>query len=464
MGNDLFGSEMKLFKELSSKLDKSTIKTSIEDRICFAYDGTNRRFLPDVVIDIKDATEIPIILEFANQNKIPVIPRGAGTGLTGGTLPIKAGIVLNLSLLDKIVLIDTDRKIGIVEPGVVTFAFQTEAEKRGLFYPPDPGSQKTCTIGGNVLENAGGLRCVKYGVTRNYVAGLETYLPTGEILLLGELNPNSTPFDESLIEIIIASEGTLAIVSRIALRLLDKPQSIYTILATFSNVSDTVATVNRIFLNDVIPCTLEFIDSSTLKVINDYRPIDFSLDNSVLLIEVDGDKEIISKQIEVIEQICRKGNATSIRKEIEPEKRDNLWTLRRAISPSLVRVSPTKVNEDIVVPKSKLPQIMEDINRIAEKYDLPILTFGHAGDGNLHVNIMSDKRNPKLMEKAQNAAKELFECTIKLGGTLSGEHGIGTSKLPFVDMIFSQDEIDFQKKIKKAFDPNNILNPNKVFL
>lgn len=448
---------------LQNCLKKSTLRTSLEDRICFAFDSTNRRFIPDAVIDVGDADELVDILRFANENDIAIIPRGAGTGTTGGALAVNGGILLDLSKLDTIIAIDPERKIGIVETGVVTQDFDIQAQKYGLFYPPDPGSQKTSTLGGNVIENAGGLKCVKYGVTRNYVVGLEAFAGNGEKLLLGELNPNPTDFDESLIEIIISSEGTLAIITKIALRLMEKPAATETILASFSDVITTVDMVSEIFKTHIIPCTLEFIDASTLQCINEFKPIDVPLKNPVLLIEVDGEEAEVSDQADKIEEICRNGNAIRIKRERDPDARERLWELRRSISPALIRVAPTKVNEDIVIPRSNLPEMIKTINRLAKEYDLPILSFGHAGDGNLHVNIMTDKRDPERMERAKNAAEALFHATIENNGTLSGEHGIGMSKAPFMHLVFNDAEMAFQQKIKRAFDPNNILNPNKIF-
>ena len=450
-------------KELNNIAGKENITTSREDLICYSYDATNQKFLPDAVVFPKSAEEISLILKLANKEAFPVIPRGAGSGFSGGSLPVEGGVVVSLERMNKILKIDTDNLVAIVEPGVVTGDFQEEAEKMGLFYPPDPSSLKFCTIGGNIAECAGGPRAVKYGVTKDYVLGLEVVLPTGEIVNTGVQTAKGV-VGYDLTKLMVGSEGTLGIVTKAVLKLLPLPEATKTMFAVFSDMRDAANTVSKIISSKIIPSTLEFMDKESIGCVAGYLPPDLSGSiDAALLIEVDGDKDLIEKEALLIRGICMESSATDVRIARNRQEAKTLWQARRAISPALARLKPNKINEDIVVPRSKIPDAIIGVREIAKKYNLTNANFGHAGDGNIHVNIMIDKSLKDELNRAEEAVKEIFELVISLGGTISGEHGIGTTKMPYIKMELSQSAIDVMKKIKQVLDPKGILNPGKIF-
>ena len=450
-------------KELNNIAGKENITTSREDLICYSYDATNQKFLPDAVVFPKSAEEISLILKLANKDAFPVIPRGAGSGFSGGSLPVEGGVVVSLERMNKILKIDTDNLVAIVEPGVVTGDFQEEAEKLGLFYPPDPSSLKFCTIGGNIAECAGGPRAVKYGVTKDYVLGLEVVLPTGEIINTGVQTAKGV-VGYDLTKLMVGSEGTLGIVTKAVLKLLPLPEATKTMFAVFSDMRDAANTVSKIISSKIIPSTLEFMDKESIGCVAGYLPPDLSGSiDAALLIEVDGDKDLIEKEALLIRGICMESSATDVRIARNRQEAKTLWQARRAISPALARLKPNKINEDIVVPRSKIPDAIIGVREIAKKYNLTNANFGHAGDGNIHVNIMIDKSLKDELNRAEEAVKEIFELVISLGGTISGEHGIGTTKMPYIKMELSQSAIDVMKKIKQVLDPKGILNPGKIF-
>jgi glycolate oxidase len=437
---------------------------SIEERICYSYDATNQKYLPDAVTFPGSTQEVSGILKIANRDKIPVIPRGAGTGFTGGSLPVQGGIVLVMSRMNRIIEIDTDNLIAAVEPGVVTGKFQKEVAHYGLFYPPDPASLEYSTLGGNVAECSGGPRAVKYGVTRDYVLGLEAVLPTGEVIHTGAKTVKSVAGYE-LTRLLVGSEGTLAVITKIILRLIPMPEAVRTMLAIFPEITQAAKTVSEIIRSRIIPSTLEFMDNGTIRCVEDYLHMGLPVHaGALLLIEVDGEREIIEKQVGLIDELCRKGGAERIEIAEDEGEREMLWKARRSISAAIVKLNPTKVNEDITVPRSKVPDIINALQGIAEKYRLVIVNFGHAGDGNIHVNIMTNRKNKEEMERVEKAVEEIFRITLNLGGTISGEHGIGITKAPFLKWEVGETGIEVMKRIKASFDPNNILNPGKIFL
>ncbi|HKZ46157.1 MAG TPA: FAD-linked oxidase C-terminal domain-containing protein [Thermodesulfobacteriota bacterium] len=452
-----------LIKELGQIVGKENIATAKEDLICYSYDATNQQFLPDAVVFPKNADEISLILKLANKEGFPVVPRGAGSGFSGGSLPVECGVVVSLERMNKILKIDADNLIAIVEPGVVTGELQWAVEDLGLFYPPDPSSLKFCTIGGNVAECAGGPRAVKYGVTKDYVLGLEVVLPTGDIINTGaQTLKDVVGYD--LTKLMVGSEGTLGIVTKIILKLLPLPEAAKTMLAVFSDMRDAATTVSNIISSRIIPSTLEFMDKNSISCVDDYSSMGLPTDvEALLLIEVDGAKELVENQAETIKKICLDNGAREVR--IAGDKREvkQLWQVRRAISPALAKLKPNKINEDIVVPRSKIPDAIIGVKEIAKKYNLTNANFGHAGDGNIHVNIMIDKSDKDEFEKAEKAVKEIFELVLDFGGTISGEHGIGISKMPYIGMELSQPAIEVMKKIKQVLDPKGILNPGKIF-
>jgi len=452
-----------IVKELTHIVGKENIQTSKEDLICYSYDATNQKFLPDAVLFPKNADEISLSLKLANKEGFPVVPRGAGSGFSGGSLPVEGGVVVSLERMNKILKIDADNLIAIVEPGVVTGELQWAVEDLGLFYPPDPSSLKFCTIGGNVAECAGGPRAVKYGVTKDYVLGLEVVLPTGDIINTGaQTLKDVVGYD--LTKLMVGSEGTLGIVTKIILKLLPLPEAAKTMLAVFSDMRDAATTVSNIISSRIIPSTLEFMDKNSISCVDDYSSMGLPADvEALLLIEVDGDRDLTEKQAAAIQKICLDNRAREVRIARDKKEVKKLWLIRRAISPALAKLKPNKINEDIVVPRNKIPDAIIGIREIAKKYNLTNANFGHAGDGNIHVNIMIDKSDKDEFEKAEKAVKEIFELVLDFGGTISGEHGIGISKMPYIGMELSQPAIEVMKKIKQVLDPKGILNPGKIF-
>lgn len=450
-------------KDLAKLIGKEHILSFYEERICYAYDATNCFFLPDIVVLPIRTEQVSKVAMYAFENDIPIVPRGAGSGYTGGSLPVKGGIVISMERMNKILEINHQKRYAILEPGVVTLDFAQEVAKLGLLYPPDPSSDKMSTLGGNVGENAGGLKGRKYGVTKNYVLGLETVLYNGEILRTGIFNPDERGYD--LVSLLIGSEGTLGVITKIALRLLPQVPYEETILASFEKMEDAAQVVADVTSAGIIPSVLEFIDKDTLDCVLDYIQVDFvQKGGPILLIEVDGqNKNEVHPEMEKIEQICRKNNAKRINFAQNKEEKEKLWKIRKSASASLLRKAPTKVNEDICVPPSQLPNMVRGIKELAKKYNININTFGHAGDGNLHVNIMTDRRKKEEMERVEKAVDELFDLTLKLDGTLSGEHGIGTTKLKFLEREVGKSGIRLMRNIKKAFDPKGLINPGKIF-
>ncbi|MFH1626460.1 MAG: FAD-linked oxidase C-terminal domain-containing protein [Pseudomonadota bacterium] len=442
---------------------KENVYSGLEERICYSYDATNQSYLPDLVVFPGNAHEVSGILKCANEEDFPVIPRGAGSGFTGGTLPVQGGLVLVMTKFNRILNIDTENLVAFVEPGVVTGNFQKEVEKLGLFYPPDPASLPFSTLGGNVAECAGGPRAIKYGVTKDYVIGLEVVLPTGEIVSTGGQTVKGV-VGYDLTKLIVGSEGTLGVITKIIVRLLPLPPSKKTILAIYSKLEDAATTVTKITALKIIPAALEFMDHSAIACVEDFLRIGLPTEaEAVLLLEVDGDPDIVEKDAARIREICFRYGATGVEIAEDKESEENLWKARRALSPALLKVSPTKINEDITVPRNKIPDILGRINDIAKNLRLNIVNFGHAGDGNIHVNIMIDKKREEDLNRAHEAVKEIFQATLELGGTISGEHGVGITKAPYLKMELGDLGVEVMKRIKRAFDPNNILNPGKIF-
>ncbi len=449
--------------ELKRIAGERNVSFSAEDLLCYSYDATNVPCAPDAVVFVRSAEEISLILKMANSEGFPVVPRGAGTGFSGGSVPVEGGVVLSTEQMNRIIEVDAENLTAVVEPGVVTWDFQQEVEKLGLFYPPDPTSLKFSTIGGNIAECAGGPRAVKYGVTRDYVTGLEVVLPTGEIISTGVRTAKGV-VGYDITRLIIGSEGTLGVVTKAYLRLLPLPETVKTMLAVFADVRDAARAVSGIISSRVIPSTLELIDSVSIRCVEEHAKIGLPGGaGAVLLIEADGTEEATRAEVEVIRKVCLEHGAGEVRAAVgKPEVKD-LWKARRSISPSLFKVKPHKINEDVVVPRAAIPALIEGIQSIAERRGLLIACFGHAGDGNIHVNVMYDKKIATEAEAAGAAVKEVFELTLRLGGTISGEHGVGTAKAPYLEMELGPAAIDLMKRIKKSFDPNGILNPGKIF-
>ncbi|MDR3090233.1 MAG: FAD-binding protein [Desulfobulbaceae bacterium] len=432
-------------------------------RIIHGYDATQSVYAPDVAVYPGNTEEVRQIMRLAYTWRIPVVPRGAGSGFSGGALPIHGGIALVLTRMNRIIEIDRENLIAVVEPGVVTADFQRAVEKLGLFYPPDPASKEFCTLGGNIAENAGGPRCVKYGVTRDYVLGLEAISAHGDIFHTGGRTlKNVVGYD--LTRLIVGSEGTLAVVTAITLKLLPKPAMKKTMLAQFSSIDGAARAVTAIIADKIIPTTLEFMDAATISAIRTDIPIPLP-DNcqAVLIIEVDGDAAQVEAHMAAIHPLIAPHDLLRGHIAADNAEAEAIWRLRRAVSPSLKRLAPDKFNEDIVVPRAQLPEMIRALEGIAAHFQVTIVNFGHAGDGNIHVNIMVDLRQEGMKEKARQAVAAVFQAAVALGGSISGEHGIGTAKARYLGLEIDPVAMALMRRVKTAFDPENILNPGKIF-
>lgn len=443
---------------------KEHVSTAMADQITHSYDATQEQHLPDVVVYARTTDEVSRIVKLANTHKIPVIPRGAGSGFTGGTLPIHGGIILVLTRMDTILDIDTENLTAEVEPGVVTAELQRQVEKLGLFYPPDPASKDFSTLGGNVAECAGGPRCVKYGVTKDYILGLEVVSPTGDVIRTGgKTLKNVVGYD--LTKLFVGSEGTLGIVTKITIKLLPKPAAKKTMLVQFETIDGAAQSVSAIIGAKIIPTTLEFMDAATIDCIRDKSDIPIHEKcRAMLIIEVDGDVGVIDQQSEQILAIIKAYGIVETKIAVTDQESEEIWGVRRVVSPSLKKVNPDKFNEDIVVPRSKVPDMIRALEKISTEYNVPIVNFGHAGDGNIHVNVMVDLKEKGMATKIEKVMDEIFAAAVNLRGSISGEHGIGTSKAKYLDMELGLETIAYMQRIKAALDPHNILNPGKIFI
>ncbi len=454
----------RIIKALQEIVGKENVTTEPADLLCYSYDATQQKFRPDVVLFPADAAQIARVLKLANIEKIPVFPRGAGSGFSGGSLPVGGGIVVVTSRLDRIVRIDTENLVAEVEPGVVTEQFQQAVEKLGLFYPPDPASLKFSTLGGNVAECAGGPRCVKYGVTKDYILGLEVVTPQGDIIRTGgETMKGVVGYD--LTKLMCGSEGTLGIITKIIIKLLPLPEAKKTMLIIFDSIDGAAKGVSAIIRGKIIPTTLEFMDAATLDCVRKATGLQLpEAARAVLIVEVDGDRELIERQAQKILEIVAPLGVVETRVAQSAAESDEIWKVRRSVSASLRKVNPDKFNEDICVPRSKVPDMIRKVEETANRYNIPIVNFGHAGDGNIHVNVMIDRKVPGELEKAEKAIEEVFAAALALGGTMSGEHGVGITKAPYIPMELDPMAVAYMTTIKRALDPNNVLNPGKIFL
>lgn len=449
-------------EKLARIVGRENISTAPEELSCYSYDGTGQVFLPEAVAFPQSAQEISEVLKAANEHGFPVVPRGAGSGMTGGSLPVRGGLVLVTSRMNRILEIDRENMIAVVEPGVITGDLQAELKKSGLMYPPDPASLKFCTIGGNAAECAGGPSAVKYGVTKDYVLGLEVVLPTGDIMRTG-VRTEKGVVGYDLIRLFIGSEGTLGIFSKLILRVLPLPEGKATFLLNFSSLRRATELVTQILVHGIAPCTLEYMDRTALSVVRSHISLQLPDETAaLLLLEVDGTSREVERQTRQIEQFLEAQNI-DYRKAAGADEYNELWQARRAISPATFSLKPHKISEDIVVPRSRIPALVEFTEELARSLDLTILTFGHAGDGNIHVNIMIDKANEREHRNAVIAREKLFAYVIAQGGTLSGEHGVGITKSPFISLELDPAAIAIMRGIKHLFDPKNILNPGKIF-
>ena len=431
------------------------------DRMLYSYDATRIQAPPDVVVIPENEEEVKKIVKICYEEDIPVTPRGAGSGYTGGALPVKGGVLISFEKMDRILEIDEDNAVARVEPGVVTYKLQQEVEKRGLFYPPDPASYKFCTLGGNVAENAGGPRCVKYGVTRDFVMELNTVIHTGELIHTGKATLKDVA-GYDLTRLLIGSEGTLGIFTGITLKLIPKPKAKKTVKAIFMDIESVGKTVKDIFKAGISPSALEFMDKLAINAVEDFGHFGLPRDAEViLLIEVDGHPKAIEDEMVEVARICEMNGAkVEIAKtDAEAEK---LWEARRALSPAVAKLARTKINEDIVFQRSYLPEALPKLREIGRKYNLKMVNFGHIGDGNVHANFMINGLDPDEVERAEKAVEEVFELALHYGGSITGEHGVGITKAEFMKKQFGSAEMDMMRKIKRVFDPKDLINPGKM--
>lgn len=451
-----------VLKELTAIVGEEWVLTAPEDLLCYAYDGTFSEGWPDVAVLPASAEEVAAVLRLASREGIAVIPRGMGSGLAAASVPFEGGIALTLTRMNRILEIDPVDMVAVAEAGVITGDLQAAVEAQGLFYPPDPSSLKHCTLGGNVACNAGGPRCLKYGVTRDYVLAVQAVLADGRVLRAGSRTAkNATGY--SLVQLLIGSEGTLGVVTEVTLRLLPLPRSVRTVLAVYPRLADASEAVTAVLQAGIRPVTLELMDETAIRCVEDYLHLGLPLDvEAILLIECDGDEAQVASETQAVVALCEQHGASSVRTAVAKGERDDLWRARRAISGSLSRQRPNKLGEDIVVPRHAIPAMVARLKEISRRYGLPIVIFGHAGDGNLHPNMLFDRRDPEEWGRVQQASEAIFRAAVELGGTLSGEHGVGVLKREFLPLAVDSVAIETMRAIKQALDPKGILNPGKV--
>jgi glycolate oxidase len=419
--------------------------------------------MPGCVVFTASTQEVAAVLKLADANSTPVVTRGSGTGLSGGSLPSEGCIVLCLVKMDKVLEVDTANLTLLAEAGATTLAVSDAASAVGLFYPPDPGSMKISTIGGNVAENSGGLRGLKYGVTRDYVMGLEVVLATGEIVWLGNKCVKDVA-GYSMKDVFIGSEGTLGIITKVLLKLVPKPAAKKTMLATFATMSAAADTVSAIIAAKIIPCTLEFLDKVTIRCVEDFAKVGLPLDcEAILLMETDGHPAVVAEQTETMEKIARQCGAVTVVTARDAAEAARLATARRSAFSALARVAPTTILEDATVPRSELTRMIECIQEVAARHRLRVGTFGHMGDGNLHPTFLTDERNADEMHRVELAMREIFDFAVKVGGTITGEHGVGLAKKSFLPGAIGDASLSLMRQLKTALDPHGLLNPGKIF-
>lgn len=452
---------MPFWDKLEDLLPPEIISSSREEKYVYRTDSTKYYGEPDLIVNVTNQKEVLITVNFAAKNDIPIIPRGAGSGMSGGAVPIKGGIVINFEKMNKILKIDKRNRIAYVQPGVIVADLQEKVKEMGLYYPPDPSSNKVATIGGTIAENAGGLHCVRYGVTSRYIKGIKFVDSTGYLYSSGVFSNKPLPGAS----ILIGSEGTLGIITEVALELLDEPILKDTFISYHSSFMDAVNTVIKIKQSDIDPSVMEIIDNNALEAVTQFKEISLLEDtDTVLIIQLDSNllPDLLDRSSK-LENLFKKLRTLGFKKAESKTEAEDIWDVRRAISPSIKRISPNKLNEDISIPVSEFPRITDIIRSIEKKYDLKIVIYGHAGDGNLHINILYDNSNKNEVDRTRFAAEDIFKSTVQLGGSITGEHGIGLSKKSFLSLQYSKDDIGFMKKLKKAFDPELIINPDKIF-
>ncbi len=451
-----------VIKKIESIVGKGNIFTDKDTLKHFDYDATERHYLPDVVITPENSEQISKIMKIAYENEIPVTPQGGKTGLSGGCLPVNGGIVLSLKNMKNIIEIDEKNYTATVEPGVVAADFQKAIRDRGLFFPPDPSSTVESTIGGNVAENAGYTRAVKYGVTKDYILGIEAVLANGNIVKFGGKNIKDV-VGYDIIRLLIGSEGTLAIITKIIVKLLPLPEDRRTLIGYFDDMTKGADLVVEIFQRGIVPTAIEFMDRLTMKAVENYLNVSLPDAEAMILVEVDGNKLAVNDEAEKILKIYENVGAKEFRLAKDEEEAEKFWIIRRESLPALKAKGGDQLEADIVVPRYFLPKYVKNIQQLAEDYKCEVATYGHAGDGNLHITIIYHKSSFQDLVNANELLEKFYREAIKLGGSLTGEHGIGITAAPYLQLQLGKNEIEILRKIKKAFDEKNILNPGKIF-
>lgn len=435
--------------------------------IAYCYDATRERYEPEAVVFPRDEQDVSKVLSYCNENRIPIIPRGAGSGFTGGALPVNGGIILALErYFNQILEIDEKNLIARVQPGVVNKIFQEAVEAKGLFYPPDPASQEYSTLGGNVSENAGGMRAAKYGITKDYIMALRAVLPNGDIIRAGKKTIKDVA-GFNICGTLIASEGSLAVITEITIKLIAKPKFSQSAMGVFDDIESAMNAVYKTMASGITPVAMEFLDNLSIRAVEERFSKGLPIDaGAILITQVDGDiPEQITWQLKELQARFKENGCKSFKIAQNEQESQDLWFARRNVSQSITIYGKKKLNEDITVPRSRLPELLAEINKLSQKYGFKIPCFGHTGDGNVHTNVMVPDPNDKAsLQKGYECIEEIFKVAIDLEGTLSGEHGIGLSKAPFMKLAFTPEEMNLFRNLKKAFDPNNILNPGKMGL
>ncbi len=449
--------------ELKGIVGEDYVLTSDVDLVAYSYDATFTSAQPNLVVLPGSTEEVAAVLKVANRERIPIVPRGMGTGLAAGSIPFGGGIAMPLTRMDRLLEIDRDNMMATAQAGIITSDMADALAREGYFYPPDPSSDHYSTLGGNVACNAGGAHCLKYGITGHYVVALEAVLADGRIVRLGgKATKNVTGYD--LLHLLIGSEGTLAVITEVTVRFITPPEAERTAEAVFPKMEDAGRAINGVLASGANPAMLEIMDETAIRSVEDYLHLGLPLDaEAILIIQTDGNEEEAVRSIELAVQVCRDMGASQVRVASTPEESAELWHARHSISGSLGRIRPNKLGEDITVPRSAIPEMIARIKEISARHGLPIVIFGHAGDGNLHPNILFDKRDPEEYERVELAVGDLFRAAVEVGGSLSGEHGVGVLKRPYLEMALGPVAVEMQKRIKRALDPNNILNPGKIF-
>ena len=440
------------------------LRADADALIAYGQDALGQGHPPDLVVIPGSTEEIAAIARLCNEYRVPLVVRGAGTGYTGGAVPTHGGVVLSMERLNRILEIDQVNLLAVVEPNVITADLQRAVEEVGLFYPPDPASLEMSSIGGNVAECAGGPRAFKYGTTKRFILALQAVLPTGEIVETGsKAVKNVVGYD--LTQLLVGSEGTLAIITRVTLRLIPKPPARATLVAMFADIQAAVDAVSALLERRVVPAAIELIDADSLRAVHEHTGQDMAPagTGAVLIIEADGTQAAVDEDIDRAAAACRDVGAIRVSLAADDVEREQLWSLRRMVSLALKATGLLKINHDVVVPRGRVPELFAAVEELKARYALRIASFGHAGDGNIHVNLMVNRSDEAELARAKEAERVLFECVIALEGSISGEHGIGFAKAPYLSMELSPDEIALMKRVKDAFDPNGILNPGKIF-